>query len=288
MGEIILNNFDNTFITIVCIVNMVEMSFEGYRRVHISHPGFDIEPTVSPIKEMGADRVYLLGSDKPRDVYNEIIENVRKRLSGSLAEDEIHEVRTKLFDITELLKTLRQLIESENAKNNLVFVNISSGSSLYRATALMAAQMFNGKPYITTAKKFYLDEDYYRDPETNELRGLTEECNPLTLLEPMFPITPPKEKLARALLIMTKSSEKISQTEFVKKLESYGLMEDIYEEGITQISKGTPITKRALAEFRYRFLNPLLEKEWINREGKGKATRLSITELGRMIAEIFA
>ena len=264
------------------------MPYEGYRRVHISHPGFDIEPTVSPIKEMGADRVYLLASDKPNKTYNEIIKNVKKRLKGTVAHDEIYIIRTHLFDITELMKTLRRLIESENEKNNHVFLNISTGSSLYRATALMAAQMFNGKPYIATAQEFFLQEDDHRDQETNELRGLTKECRPLKMLEPMFAISPPKEKLARALLVLTKSPDKISQTDFVKKLERYGLMDGVYEKGVKQITSRTPITKRALAEFRYKFLNPLLEKEWIIREGKGKATRISITELGNMIAEIFA
>ena len=117
MGVDILNDIDNTFITIESIMNLIEMPYEGYRRVHISHPGFDIEPTVSPIKEMGADRVYLLASDKPNKTYNEIIKNVKKRLKGTVAHDEIYIIRTHLFDITELMKFFKAMAGGNKKKN---------------------------------------------------------------------------------------------------------------------------------------------------------------------------
>ncbi len=79
---------------------------------------------------------------------------------------------------------------------------------------------------------------------------------------------------------LKKSGGISTQSKLIEALHDINIMEDIYDER-------NKVSKNALQQFRFRYLNPLLEKKWVKKEGRRRSAKIIITDKGQNMLLIF-
>jgi len=111
-------------------------------RVHIAPVGFEVDRIVIPAEQMRADKVWLLVHENPsEDKAGPFIQRVTKKLKKSKI-PVLKEYHNRL-DLFQIIKSVRKIIEKE--QDNLLYVNLSSGSKIQAIALMMACMMFNQK-----------------------------------------------------------------------------------------------------------------------------------------------
>ena len=195
-------------------------------RVVIACVTFETVKIVDPIKKFKADRVFLLfmpGKKVYEDFYHEVI----RQLEG--LKILYTPVEMEILDFPSVMKELIRIVRQEHSKGNHVSVNISSGSRIFSAAALITCMQEGATPFDVHTKKYWIEEEAYYKSKNRPI-GLSEEVGDPIFI-PRFKIHPPKGKLLLGLLAWKEISltkRKVHQTKVIEAMAQKGLMEDIY------------------------------------------------------------
>ncbi len=260
------------------------MELSGLQKVHIIPVGYEYERIIEPLKNISADKVYLvIGNKDFRGNAKYFYDKNRKEIEKKITRN-IETVPCDIWNLTELLNKICTLIFNEKSKNNIVLINVSSGNKLFSVAATIAGMMYGAHLYYAKTK----DQSQYQ-PIKKEKKGPEPFTKGPYVLEkiPHFTITSPKDDLIKALSIVEKKP-RIKQYDFIVGLEKLGVLSNIYENE-THISRRRKkqITKNIYGTFKRNIMIPLIEKKWIDVDGSGKKMRISISNEGKSTLRVF-
>ncbi len=247
--------------------------FRTRQDVHIVPIGLEIDRAVIPLRKHNADRVYLLTQEKEDDASKYFLDKVREnietdcpRLKGNV----IIEKYERWDDLSGIMSKICGIVKHERSEGNRVFVNISSGGKLTGIAGTIISLMYGVKAYYVIPEVY--NDRKERKPPTSGYKT--------TLELPEFSIEKPDDKLVHVLQIIDKYG-RTTQKKIVEELIDEGAMRSSSEDG-------KKLSKNALyALFWRNFLQPLLEKGWVLKEGQRRAAKLSLTGEGENILRIF-
>jgi len=235
-------------------------------RVHIAPVGYEIDRIVLPAIEMRADKVCLMIHENPSDdKATKFYSQIEKKLKKSNIETEkVYHNRADLFQI---IKSVKEKIESEN--DNLIYVNLASGSKIQSVACMMACQMFNDNsnvsPYYVEAKEYLGFSGEAISKGIKKIQNV-----------PTYDIKKPETRLIQALQIIQENDGKISKKEMAKLAIDKNLI-SVNAENKSQAT---------YASLDQNIISPL-ENKWkfVSVEKVGRTRWISITEDGKNAAE---
>lgn len=270
-------------------------------RVVISCVTFETVKIVQPIRDLRAERVYLLhwgmGSDKKSSIYSEFYCEVVRQLNElGLKDEDIVERKVEVFRFKKVLAELLAVMSHEMEMENDVYVNVSAGTSEFAAAATVASMMVKGvKPFTVHTKEYTISgEDRIRECYSidGKLVGQSREVREPTEL-PTFHLSPPPEDLVVALRILRDRKKRGQSTKYsamIQSIKEAGAW--TYDaERLTKLKdKDTRHGERALqAEKMYysrHYIDGWIRNGWVDeKEGRGKSMR--VTSAGDNVADIF-
>ena len=237
-------------------------------RVHIAPVGFEVDRIVIPAEQMKADRVWLLIHENPaEDKARPFIERVTKQLKKSKIQVlKEHHNRLQLFQI---IKSVRKIIEKE--QDNLLYVNLSSGSKIQAIALMMACMMFNQKKSITP---YYAEAKSYLGFEGQEMSTGVKD----TFTVPAYEIQTPMDKHLQALKIIKDKGGVITKKEMAELADKNKI--------ITVNAEKENYTQARFASLDKNIIHPLKEHwKFIEEEKIGRTRWIKITTEGKNAAE---
>lgn len=255
------------------------MEFRGHKKVHITSVGFEIGRVVQPIREIGADKVVIIRNVREQGVYREMIDEVERQLRKFLPKNAIEEVGINIFDMADLVSAIGQVIRREQAEGNTAFLNVSVGTRLFGAAGHLAAMMFGAVAFYAEVEGYRTDPDAFRDAEGRPL-GISKNLRRIIEL-PGFRLEPPDSGVLAVLSLLKQQGGTANQKALIFALEKASLMQDVREENRRTVSK------RAYAEFRRRYLEPLLIRDWVEKRGARRSAELILTPRGAEALRMF-
>ncbi|KEQ56550.1 hypothetical protein SCCGRSA3_02039 [Marine Group I thaumarchaeote SCGC RSA3] len=235
-------------------------------RIHIAPVGYEIDRIVLPAKKMKADKMFLLVHENPStDKATKFYSKIEKKLE-KLNIDVVKEYHNRL-DLFKIIKSVKEIIERE--KQNIVYVNLASGSKIQSIACMMACQMFNDNsnvhPFYVEAKEYL---GFSGEPISTGIRDIQQ--------VPTYEIQRPVQKLVTALQIIQENDGKISKKEMAK----FALEKKIISVQAENMSQAT------FASLDKNIISPL-ENEWgfIRVEKVGRTRWIHITSEGQNAAE---
>jgi hypothetical protein len=235
-------------------------------RIHIAPVGYEIDRIVLPAKKMKADKVFLLVHENPsEDKATKFYDAIDKKLQKSNIETE--KVYHNRLDLFQIIKSVKQLIESQS--DDLIYVNLASGSKIQSVGCMMACQLFNDKenvsPYYVEAKEYTGFSGEPISKGIKEIQGV-----------PTFEIQKPDERLIQALKIIKENDGRLSKKEMARLCLDKKLI-TIHAENESQAT---------FASLDQNIISPL-EKKWgfIKIEKIGRTRWIKITDEGINVAK---
>ncbi len=244
-------------------------------RVVIFCLGFETVKVLQPIDYYKADKAYMLCMTKGKGYKafrNEVVKQIKKK--GI----EFQELEMVVYQFGDCLKELYKIIDQEKLAGNHVYVNIF-GTPAYSAAAMVACMMKDAIPFFAGTKKYTIE-----DPKEFFVSGKpvgisSEVWEPLEI--PTFHLEPPKEDVIKALKILKERKDKkwfMTDSAIIEDLHKNGLMKDVFEKGRTKV------TQKAKMQYRRRFLEKWLKKQWVEQYERGK---YKLTDYGEVVVEVF-
>jgi hypothetical protein len=233
------------------------------KKVHIIPVAFEIDRAVLPVLQMGADKVYLLtGAQEGSIESSEYSKTIRRKLAPKVQQIVIESYG--YYDYKSVFAKLAKIGRDE--KGNYVFINLSCGGHIATIAGTLAASMYGWVPYYVEPEKYNVD---MRNP-----KGLTSGVKDIFSIT-TYPIEKPEEGLVKCLSL-------VSGIETQKSL-----MEKLSGKGMLKPAVKGKFEKAEYMKFKREYLEPLLEKGWLKKDGSGKRGRLEITDSGKEIVKIF-
>lgn len=255
------------------------------KKVHIVPVGFELDTAVKPVQYIGADKVYLTNrkdcvyevEKKFSDLFEQELSARMKKLNPSL---EVITQRVDMFDFNQVLALFSRIIIKEVKEGNLVYMNVSSSTTLQSIAGLLSVLMYgspNGEPQ---AYAYYVKPTGF-NPEPvdkrGEVVGLTQvdgirEGDTLIFL-PDYSLSAPKTELIRVLSLLDDSPT--DQLRLKKALVERGMVKtDLKGEKVGR-------SKRLHSWYLRNVLMPLLDNGFVKKVGKGKHSELHLTPKGK-------
>ncbi len=234
---------------------MIVSKISGQQRYHVAVLDFRADRIIVPVKEMKADKLFLLRyQDEKHTKAKNALEEIKNQLKDTFVE--LEEVGCDIFEATDIIKKVHQIMFKE--PENHWFFNISSGNGL-SANALSIAAMLH-KDKIHSTKLYY----YHYDHEANKVK----EQAMVDL--PIFKIRTPSEKEIQILKLIG------TRTDGITKKQLLELTEETYK------SK-TPTEQSRLLMNLTRQVTDKLLYDWkmITITGRGKNSQITLTEEGK-------
>lgn len=229
-------------------------------RVHVAPVGFEIDRVVLPFLKMKGERIHLIVRQDSNQRGINCLECIKSDLENAHRPYEIHKVNLDLFKIT---FTCRKIIEEELIDHNHVFVNISSGGSIQGVACHFATLTFNKGvvAYYAYPERYLEIIDPQRAQNSTGLAKIE--------VVPHYSIDlPTQEETEFLLLVASRRSARKSV-----------LLKDCLERRlISTEGKSKPYGHVVLEN---KFIRPLMEKELVLVEGKGRSSRVILTEKGK-------
>jgi hypothetical protein len=251
--------------------------------VHIIPLGYEYDRAVRPFEGPSgfrANRVYLLSvlegvnaQIEVREKHQKYANMVMKRL-GELGIPVIP-VPTNLIDILEVLRKICNIIRTERASGNNVYINMSSAGRLTSVGATLSGMVHGVRVY-------YVMSDEYADQDPRmETHGYTiVETPQITYLE-NFQISLPNELQLRVLIavMQKKKMRTIGIIEFLRSIDAPDFGENYYSLNRSEKS-------RVMMKLERGILEKLEERGLIKKNRLGRESEFEVTETGRYIASI--
>ena len=170
-------------------------------RIHIAPVGFEIDRIVIPARRLKADKVYLLIHDNPSEdkaaAFSEKIKNQLKK-----SKIKFQTISADRLDLFAIIRTVKEILENE--KDNIVYVNVASGSKIQSLGCMMACMIIKDRKNI---KPFYPEAEEYAGFKGKQQSYGVKEMKPL----PTFEIHTPKQELVQTLNIIKEKGGKITK-----------------------------------------------------------------------------
>lgn len=256
------------------------MELTGQKKVHIVPMGYEIDRIELPLKEIGADRVYLLTDENEKEVGLRYLKELDHRIKKIINTKDFKVSVCPMWDFQKLMSLICELVRKEKLDGNFVYINVSSGSKLSAIAGTLASLMYGAIPYYAQVKKYNIETP---DNEGEEILGITSGVTKILQI-PSYSIEKPPDELINALAILSKNNGRMSQKEYIFELEKLGLIADV-----TTSSRGhrKEVTKKGYAKAKRQFFEKLEEKEWAVKKGKGRSSYIEITDEGKNTFETF-
>jgi hypothetical protein len=179
-------------------------------RVHICVVGFEIDRISSAAIQEKADKVYLI-SQEENDMGRAYLEENEKKLKEKRVTVEKRFVNN-ISELPDLLNAIKKIIESED-KDNLIFINISSGSTLSAIAGTISSMMYDSERKITP---YYVKPEKYLEgvAKRNELAPRTKGIKNITEIL-TFPMKLPSKELM--IILKHLSDSEINKIHVTKK-----------------------------------------------------------------------
>ena len=267
-------------------------------RIVVSCVTFETVKVTEPIKFYDATKVHLIhyirDPETPKgDIYTEFYQRVCEIINeNATAPVEIISHRENVNDFTAMLRTILQIIEEENRKEEPadIFVNISAGTSEYAAAAAIASMMMPGTiPFSVRTEEYQVKNVRNVFYEKDKPIGLTKSVkDPKRLPKYSMPI--PDRNLVLGLKIlnkMNKSKRPPRGPEMIAALKKHNLWRRDVEE---DTSKNEHDAKAKMARsdsvYYYRdYISKWFSEGWIYRDTFKK--RYFLTERGEIVLGTF-
>ncbi len=248
--------------------------------MHIVPMGYEIDRIELPLKEIGADRVYLITDENEKEVGLRYLKELDHRIKKIINAKDFKVLSCPMWDFQSLMSLICELVRTEKLDGNFVYINVSSGSKLSAISGTLASLMYGAIPYYAQAETYYIDDSGIKG---REIRGITSGIRKILQI-PSYTIEKPPDELIKALEIISEKGGRISQKECIFELEKRKLIENAIISGRGQ---RTEVTKKGYAKAKRQFFEKLEEKGWAVKKGKGRSSYIEITNEGKNTFETF-
>ncbi|MCL2786137.1 MAG: DUF6293 family protein [Methanomassiliicoccaceae archaeon] len=264
------------------------MSSGRRERVVLSCVTFETYKVVDPIVHYAATKVHLIHftdrSNERNRIYDEFYEQVCRMIKKNLPKAEIIEHEAMVFDFTTMLRTVLNILGSENEAD--VFVNISAGTSEYTAAAVIASMMIPGTvPFSVSTKEYSIPDGdlrkiYYKNDVPLGLTAVTREPKAL----PHYRIDVPDEYLVRGLRVLDRKNAEegsVSGTAVIDALKAHGIWyrKDKPKETVAEGKRYEAVC------YQRDFVDKWKDNGWIDKDRKTK--KYFVTDAGRIVLDTF-
>lgn len=203
------------------------MELTGQKKVHIVPMGYEIDRIEFPLKEIGADKVFLLTDEPENEIGLRYLEELDPRIKKIIDAEDFKVIGCPMWDFQKLMSLICELVRKEKLADNFVYINVSSGSKLSAIAGTLASLMYGAIPYYAQAKKYNIENPGI---EGGEIRGITSGVNKILQI-PSYTIENPPDELINALAILSENGGRMSQKEYIFELEELGLIADATTSG---------------------------------------------------------
>ena len=258
----------------------------GEEIVHIIPLGYEIDRAVKPFEKYKANRVYILsiidtfGKYSPEMTQRQkyYVDAVSSRLKSYGIKVIVKNV--DMFEILEVIRHISNIIFTEKAEGNTVYVNISSGGRLTSVAAYLAAMAHDAKAYYVVA-------DRYASTEDEKLEHGLSICEKLRVnfLE-KFKLQLPRENEMKVLVKLCREGKSMKTTDIIEYLASEGVRG--FENCADMRSRKIPRKQKinCLMKLNKAILAKLEANGYIEREKTGRYNEIKITHAGKYVAYI--
>ncbi len=255
------------------------MELTGQKKVHIVPMGYEIDRIEIPLRDIGADRVYLITDLKESETGTLYLRELTRRIRNLVLEKELTVLKCPLWDFRRQMSLFCELVRKEKAQGNFVYINLSSGSKLSAIAGTLAALMYDAVPYYAQAEKYNID---HPDILGGKIAGITSGVKNILKI-PSYTLEPPADEFVIALALLSEKGGKISQKDYIFELEKRGFLKDV----TSLRGKHKEVTKKGYAKAKRHYFEKLEEKGWAVKKGKGRSSYIEITEEGKNTFETF-
>jgi hypothetical protein len=238
-------------------------------RVHIAPLGFEIDRITIPLKQMKADKLWLLSNDnRSTDLSAPYLEKIKKECKKLGVEMNV--ANSDRLNLFQTIKSIKDVINQE--KNNYIYVNVASGSKIQAIACMMACMILKECKNI---QPFYAEPEKYAAFEGKQQSFGIKDTIPL----PTYEIQTPKPKLLQALKIIHDApNQKITKKEMAEIAEE--------QEIILINSEEKNHSQARFASLDKNIIQPLVD-EWnfVEIEKIGRNRWIKITQEGKDASE---
>jgi len=279
-------------------------------RVMIACVTFETVMITEPIRSYQTNKVHLIhwitdiddfrrrhsGEDdriaeymEKAEIYRQFYEEVRQNIVLEIENVEICEHIAKVFDFSEMLRTVLSIMASE--RDSEIFVNVSSGSSEYTAASVIASMMHpDVKAFSVITDKFTVDSaenirKTYFDMNTGRPIGLTKSVRDVKEI-PKYRMEMPKEHLVLGLRLLSERLQNKQPT--AAKYMVHALKHaNIWFRETGNSTSDKPEQNQTEAVYYHRdYVSPWLENGWVEKDDIVK-NRLKILPEGQRAVDTF-
>jgi len=229
-------------------------------RAHIAPVGFEIDRVVLPFMMMKGERIHLIVRQDSNQRGLNCQERIVEELERAQKPYQIHRAELDLF---KLIYTCRKIIEGELESGNHVFVNISSGGSIQGVACHFATLTFKKgvSAYYAYPERYIEVVDPNRAQNSAGLSKIE--------IVPHYSIDLPTPDELNFLVL-------VDQLRDPKKSQ---LLKSCLEKGLFSVEGKSKPYGHVILESRY--IRPLEEKELLAVDGRGRNSKVRLTEKGR-------
>jgi len=255
------------------------MELTGHKKVHIAPMGYEIDRIELAVKQIGADRVYLIKDPQESKQGLLYLDELTRRISRLVPAEELKILDCPIWDFQKTMSLLCELVRREKSAGNFVYVNLSSGSKLSAVAGTLASLMYGATPYYVRAEKYNSEL-----PETTdgEIKGITSGIKEILQI-PVYTIEPPADDFIKALAVLSENGGRVKQKDYIFALEENGLLKDV----TSSSGKRKEVTKKGYARAKRQYFEKLDDKKWIVKKGKGRSSFIEITKEGEYTLQTF-
>ena len=244
----------------------------GKQTVHIAFVGYEVQRVSEPVIQLKGTKAYLFTSapdDTAQEYWNQVHKELRKY--GIPIIDKIADP----WNVGEILRAYRAIIDFEKLQGNDVAINVSTGSKMAVLAGMMAAMLWGVRVYY--AHIGYAKQDKVRDYGLNLPPGVTkgadggkiEAIRDITWL-PVLRITGPQEAELQVIGALMTTPEGMSKDTLIRRLVAVGAF-----------PAETNILSTAMYMRLNRLLKPMQDNGQVRIEGERKKARIHLTHEGR-------
>ena len=258
--------------------------------------GYEEDRVVYSLVDDQPDKVYFLVDKTSGSRADEYLKAVISRLTKEKLKPMIITKEIRIFDYYGLMNVLNSIIREEQKENNIISINVASGSSISAIAGYQIACMNKGvKSYYVKASTYTTSEkDGKKKRKKKSLRPSTVGVDE-TYEVPKYPMQPPlldHIKLLGMLLKIKKTAYDIGlrQTEVIKMLAEANLLgkDTIWAKKPDKRrgTKGTldPNVRRT---FKDNFLDEMVERGYLYADKRNKEVFVFLTKYGEKTFQMF-
>ncbi|MCK4928676.1 MAG: hypothetical protein KAR76_02975 [Methanosarcinales archaeon] len=255
------------------------MKLTGHKKVHIAPMGYEIDRIELAIKQIGADRVYLIKNPEESKQGIFYLNELKQRIPKLIPPEELKIMECPIWDFQKTMSLLCELVRREKSAGNFVYINLSSGSKLSAVAGTLASLMYGATPYYVRAAEYNIE---FPETKNGDIKGVTSGIKEILQI-PVYAIEPPADNLIRALVVLFEKGGRIKQKEYIIALEDKELLKDV----TSGSGRRKEVTKKGYARAKRQYFEKLEEKELIIKKGKGRSSFIEITKEGENTFQTF-